>query len=193
MLLDTIKSRCQLIRFNCFSKKQAEIFLKNNFEPTKLNIFKSFTSQDLINSANGSPNDLLEIIKVWNELSDKVTDKLNLPLKDNLEILKISKLISEKLDPNQQILLVHLLQEMWWRKTGNINFVKKLENLSFNIKNNVQPKFSWEITLLKIAFRAYEIESTAEFIKSKFLDLKKSCFAFSTCPPKGNSRQYPAP
>ena len=151
LLLDTIKSRCQLIRFKSFSSKQLDYFLQNNFDPTKLDITKNLNSQDLVNSANGSPGDLFKNIEIWKELSDEITSKLNFPLKDNLEILQVCKSISEQLEIYQQICLINLIQQMWWRKTRNINLVKKLEKLKLHIKNHIQPRLAWEVTLLKIA------------------------------------------
>ncbi len=151
LLLDTIKSRCQLIRFKSFSSKQLDYFLQNNFDPTKLDITKNLNSQDLVNSSNGSPGDLFKNIEIWKELSDEITSKLNFPLKDNLEILQVCKSISEQLEIYQQICLINLIQQMWWRKTRNINLVKKLEKLKSHIKNHIQPRLAWEVTLLKIA------------------------------------------
>ena len=72
-------------------------------------------------------------------------------LKDNLEILNFSKLISEHLEIDQQITLINLIQQIWWIKTKNSNLVKKLERLKLHIKNKIQPRLAWEITLLKIS------------------------------------------
>ena len=151
LLLDTITSRCQLIRFKSFSSKKLDYFLQKNFDPTKLDITKNLNFQDLINSANGSPGNLFKNIEIWKELSDEITSKLIFPLKDNLEILQVCKSISEQLEIYQQICLINLIQQMWWRKTRNINLVKKLEKLKLHIKNHIQPRLAWEVTLLKIA------------------------------------------
>ncbi len=151
ILLDTIISRCQIIRFRSFSKKQINSFLKDNLETSKFNINKKLNIQDLINSANGSPGQLLKNIEIWNELSDEITCKLDSPLKSSLEILEISKLISEQLDIDQQISLVNFIQIIWWRKTKSYTLVKKLENLKFHLKSNIQPRLAWELTFLKIS------------------------------------------
>ena len=151
LLLDTITSRCQLIRFKSFSSKKLNYFLQNNLDPSKLDITKNLNFQDLVNSANGSTGNLFKNIEIWKELSDEITSKLNFPLKDNLEILKVCKLISEQLEIYQQICLINLLQQMWWRKTRNIKLLKKLEKLKLHIKNHIQPRLAWEVTLIKIA------------------------------------------
>ena len=151
LLLDTVISRCQIVRFRSFSGKQINSILKDYLDPSKFNINTKFKLQDLINSANGSPRHLLKNIEIWNELSDEITSKLDSPLKNSLEILKVSKLISEQLEIYQQISLANLIQIIWWRKTNNVDVVKKLENLKFHLRKNIQPRLAWEITFLKIS------------------------------------------
>ncbi len=150
-LLDTIISRCQIIRFRSFSANQINIVLKDYLNTSKLHINSKVKIQDLINSANGSPETLLKNIEIWNGLPDEITIKLETPMKNTLEILEISKLISEKLEIHQQISLVNLIQIIWWRKIQNVDLVKKLENLKFNLRRKIQPRLSWEIAFLKIS------------------------------------------
>jgi len=151
LLLDTIISRCQIVRFRSFSSKQIKSILKEYLDTSKLNIHAKLKFEDLINSANGSPNQLLKNIEIWNDFSDEIISKLDYPIKNSLEILDISKSISEKLEIFQQICLVNLIQTIWWRKTKNIGLVKKLENLKSLLRKNIQPKLAWEITFLKIS------------------------------------------
>ena len=151
LLLDTIISRCQIVRFRSFSSKQINSLLKDFLDPSQFNLYKQFKFEDLINSANGSPGKLLQNIETLNELPDEITKRLNCPIKSTLKILEVSKLISEQLEIYQQICLVNLIQIIWWRKTKNADLVKKLENLKFHIEKNIQPKLAWEITLLKIS------------------------------------------
>jgi len=151
LLLDTVVSRCQLIRFQSFSHKQLEIFIRNNLDSSIANIDKELDLQYLINSANGSPGKILNDIKIWNELPNEVKENLNFPMSDYLEILRISQLISEDLKIDQQIFLINLAQNQCWLKTKNKNIIKKLEDLKIHLKNFIQPRLAWEITLLKIA------------------------------------------
>ena len=151
LLLDTIISRCQIVRFQSFSSKQIKSILKENLDNSKLNINTKLKFEDLINSANGSPNQLLKNIEIFNNFSDEIINKLDYPIKNSLEILEISKSISEKLEIYQQICLVNLIQTIWWRKTKNISLVKKLENLKYLLRKNIQPRLAWEITFLKIS------------------------------------------
>ena len=151
LLLDTIISRCQIIRFRSFSSKQIKSIFEDYLETSELKINPKLKFEDLINSANGSPNELLKNIEIWSDCSNKIIDKLDSPIKDSLEILEISKLISETLEIYQQIFLVNLIHTIWWRKTKNPSLVKKLENLKYFIRKNIQPRLAWEITFLKIS------------------------------------------
>ena len=90
-------------------------------------------------------------IEIWNDFSDEIISKLDSPIKNSLEILEISKSISEKLEIFQQICLVNLIQTIWWRQTKNISLIKKLENLKNLLRNNIQPRLAWEIAFLKIS------------------------------------------
>ena len=151
LLMDTIISRCQLIRFKSFSYKQLEIFIKQNSDKSILNIDEELNLQDLIHSANGSPGKILSYIRIWNELSNEIKNNLDFPLSDTLEILKISKIITEELEIDQQIFLINFLQRRCWKITKNKNIVKKLEDLKSYLKGFIQPRLAWEVTLLRIA------------------------------------------
>ena len=151
LLLDTIISRCQIVRFQSFSSEQIKSILKDYLDTSKINIYTKLKFEDLINSANGSPNQLLKNIEIWNDFSDEIISKLDSPIKNSLEILEISKSISEKLEIAQQISLVNLIQIIWWRKTKNISLIKKLENLKYLLRKNIQPRLAWEIAFLKIS------------------------------------------
>ncbi len=150
LLLDTIISRCQIVRFRSFSSKQIKSISKEYLDTSKLTINTKLKFEDLINCANGSPNQLFRNIEIWNAFSDEIISKLDSPIKNSLEILEISKSISEKLEISQQICLVNLIQTIWWRKTKNIGLVKKLENLKYLLRRNIQPRLAWEIAFLKI-------------------------------------------
>ena len=144
-------SRCQIVRFRSFSSKQIKSILKEYLDNSKLKINSKLKFEDLINSANGSPNELLKNIEIWNYFSDEIIRKLDSPIKNSLEILEISKSISEKLEISQQIYLVNLIQTIWWRKTKNIGLIKKLESLKNLLRKNIQTRLAWEIAFLKIS------------------------------------------
>ncbi len=150
-LLDTIISRCQIIRFKPFSYKQIKFFLKNSSDSFIENTDKELNLEDLIHFANGSPGKIMHNIKIWKELPEEIKDYLDFPLNDTLEIFKISQMISEELEFDQQIFLINFLQKKYWEKTKNKNIIIKLEDLKLNLKNFIQPRLAWEVALLKIA------------------------------------------
>tara|TARA_B100001989_G_scaffold39705_1_gene24290 strand:+ start:63 stop:452 length:390 start_codon:yes stop_codon:yes gene_type:complete len=125
--------------------------MKEYLDTSKLKINPKLKFEDLINSANGSPNQLLKNIEMWNDFSDEIIDKLESPIKNSLEILEISELISEKLEIYQQISLINYIQTIWWKKTRNVGLVKKLEKLKYLLKKSIKPRLAWEITFLKIS------------------------------------------
>ena len=125
--------------------------MKENLDTSKLNVNSKLKFEDLIKSSNGSPSQLLKNIQIWNDFSDEIISKLNTPIKNSLEILEISQSISDKLEIIQQINLVNLIQTIWWRKTKNIDSIKKLEYLKYLLRKNIKPRLAWEITLLKIS------------------------------------------
>ena len=151
LLLDTVISRCQTIRFKSFSFKQLEIFIKNNLETSTLNQIKESNIKNLINLGNGSPGKILKNIKIWNSFPNEIKDNLDFPLTNDLEILKIAKLITEELEINQQIFLINFVQNKWWQKTKNKETILKLEVLKSHIKGFIHPRLAWEVTLFKIA------------------------------------------
>ena len=51
-------------RFKSFSPKQLECFIKNTLDSSILNIEKEFDIEVLINTANGSPGQILENMKI---------------------------------------------------------------------------------------------------------------------------------
>ena len=125
--------------------------MKDSLDTSKLKINTKLKFEDLIKSANGSPNQLLKNIEIWNDFSDEIISKLDSPIKNSLEILEISKSISETLEIYKQICLINLIQTIWWRKTKNIRLIKKLENLKSLLGKNIQPRLAWEIAFLKIS------------------------------------------
>ena len=153
LLLDTIISRCQIVRFRSYSSKQIKYILNDYLNTSEFNINGKLKFEDLINSANGSPNQLLKNIEIWNNFSDEIINKLDSPIENSLEILDLSKLISEKFEIYQQIYLVNLIQNIWWRKTKNIDLIKKLENLKSLLRQNIKPRLAWEVTFLKISIQ----------------------------------------
>ena len=92
LLLDTIISRCQIVRFRSFSSEEIKFILKEYLDNSKLNINTKLNFKDLINSANGSPNQVVKNIEIWNSFSDEIVSKLDSPIKNSLETVSYTHL-----------------------------------------------------------------------------------------------------
>ena len=145
---------CRTYFFIVEANLTTEVTLDQICEEAKISkeeVENKLNFQDVLNPANGSAGKMIDYLKLWGTLSDEIKVKLNYPLKDNFEILNISKLISESLEIHHQINLINLIQQIWWTKTKNPNLIKSLENLKLHLKNKIQPRLAWEVTLLKIS------------------------------------------
>ena len=155
ILLDTIISRCQLVRFKSFSNKVLKDFVKDNLEQEIFDMDKELDFHYLIYSANGSPGKILENIQIWTRIPKEIKNNLHFPLHDNLKIFEISKLISEQLEIQEQIFLINVIQNKWWDETKNSNIIKNLEDLKSHINKYIQPRLAWEVILLKISLETF--------------------------------------
>ena len=153
LLLDTIISRCQKVRFKTYSNQELKEFIKTNKSP-ELNQ-KIYKIEELIYLSNGSPGKLIENIKTWNTISSDIKEKINFPIKDISEVLILSRHINEELDNYQQDLLINYVQLIWWKKIKNREIIQILEDLKQNLQRNIQPRLSWEVSLLKITLTIY--------------------------------------
>ena len=109
------------------------------------------TEIDEIKTKKGQKALVEELKKVDPETYNTIDIKNSRRVERALEIIKITKIISEKLDIDQQMFLISFIQQKYWAKTKNRNIVKKLENLKAYLKGFIQPRLAWEVTLLKIA------------------------------------------
>tara|TARA_Y100000589_G_scaffold138046_1_gene132131 strand:- start:771 stop:1730 length:960 start_codon:yes stop_codon:yes gene_type:complete len=150
LLLDTIISRCQPIRFKPYSDQE----LKQLFEQTKYNDEDISQNNEVIENlifiSNGSPGKLLDNLEIWNQIPEKIKNDINIPLKSFENILLLAKNISSNLNLDHQKLLLDYMQRNWWVKTKDKRIVDVLETIKNNISTNIQPRTSWEVGLLKI-------------------------------------------
>ena len=155
LLLETITSRCQIIRFKSYTNEQLKFLINKNKDQSKATNEDAQEIENLIYLANGSPKKLLEIIDIWSGIPRKIKEEIKNPILNYLSIFSISKYISDELDFNQQEFLVDYIQYIWWKKTLNKNIISILEEIKKNLRNNIQPRLSWEVNLLKIALKDY--------------------------------------
>ena len=151
-LLSTIRSRCQRIPFNRLDDNQLSQIIEkmNNFN--EINEIQNTTKQELVTFSNGSPGLYLTNLRSWLEIPKSIRDQMQIKLTNPIEALSLAREITEELNVEQQLWLINLQQNNVWNKEKNETMIKKLEDLRRKILSYVQPRLSWEITLLEINF-----------------------------------------
>ena len=149
-LLETIISRCQIIRFKPYSEQE----LKHSLEVSNLKIADLLSDnevlENLIYISNGSPGKLHDNLEIWNQIPVNIKHEIKLPLKNYEKILCLAKNISDNLDLNQQKFLLNYMQRLCWKRTKDKKAAEILENIKDNLNSHIQPRISWEVGLLKI-------------------------------------------
>ena len=145
LLLETIKSRCQQIRFHPCSNKK----LINEFQ----NLFHDMDNtiiETLVNISNGSPGQLHKNIKYWKAISENIKKEITYPPQEFIKALFLAKAITDELDLVLQKFILNYMQYCWWRDSHDSININILEEIQTNLKNNISPRLSWEAGLLKI-------------------------------------------
>ncbi len=150
LLLETIISRCQTIRFKHYADHQLKLVLEKSKDYNSSEFLDNTILETLIFISNGSPGKLLKNVAIWNQIPDKIKNDSNFPLQNFDNILFLAKHITTDLDLCQQELLIDYMQRSYWTKTKNKKTSEILEGIKKNINSNVQPRISWEVGLLKI-------------------------------------------
>ena len=150
LLLDTIISRCQTIRFKPYSNKELKQFLEQSKHKDRNLLIDSEVLENLIFISNGSPGKLLDNIESWNQIPENIKNEIRFPLKKYENILNLAKNITTSLNLNQQETLLNYIQRNWWEKTRNKKMAEILERIKKNINSNISPRLSWEVGLLQI-------------------------------------------
>ncbi len=146
-ILTTIRSRCQQIPFTHLTAieiNQVLTKIQSNKESLKA------IEKEFLTLANGSPGAFTKHLKNWEEIPKEIRIKIrNLP-QSPIEALTLAKELTDALDIEQQLWLIHWLQQRIWREKYDRNMLEKLEKLQKLLKSYVQPRLAWEITLLEL-------------------------------------------
>ena len=150
VLLDTIISRCQIIRFKPYTNQALKQLLEQSKHKNTFLLSDSEVLEDLIFISNGSPGKLLSNLEIWNQIPENIKKDIKFPLRNYESVLFLAKSISSSLDLNQQEFLLTLMQRNWWKKTKDKKIIQILETINNNINSSVQPRICWEVGLLKV-------------------------------------------
>ncbi len=150
-LLNTIRSRCQIVPFKRLQNQQiSKIIHKKNHQLEEHDISEE-KIKELIVFSNGSPGLYQTNLQFWLEIPNFLKHKLSIKLTSKIEALLLAKEITDELNLEQQLWLINFQENIIWAKERNAYIVNKLEELRRNILSFVQPRLAWEITLLEIS------------------------------------------
>ena len=153
LLLDTIISRCQTVRFKPSSYQELTQILAQSKHNTNDLLLDSEISENLISISNGSPGKLVDNLEIWHQIPENIKHDIKYPLKNYENILFLAKHITSQLDLNQQEFLLNYMQRFWWTKTKNKRYIEILEDIKNNINSKIQPRISWEVGLLQVKLK----------------------------------------
>ncbi len=149
-LLSTIRSRCQIVPFIRLHNNQVNKIIEKLEIVQEIDDISRETIEELIDFSYGSPGKYIINLKHWLSISSTLRHKLEIQLTNQIELLQLSKEITDELNIEQQLWLIDFQQNRAWMKEKKLNTVQKLEELRKQLLQYVQPRLAWEITLLEI-------------------------------------------
>ncbi len=151
LIIDTIISRCQKIKFSSYSYKYLKEKLIQSEYFDELNNKKYLDLENIIFISNGSPGKLHKNITKLMHMPESIVLDLKNPIYEFEKVFNIAKQINEEIDLENQECLIDYVQYCWWKITLDREIASSLENIKHNLKNKLNPRLSWEVGLLEIA------------------------------------------
>ena len=139
-LLSTIRSRCQIVPFTRLIDNDVNKIIKKSNVINETNNISNERIEELIAFSEGSPGKYLSNLQYWLDISNDLDEKLEIKLTNKIEVLKLAKEITDKLNLEQQLWLINFQQNRIWKKENNSNMIKKLEELRRQLLTYVQPR-----------------------------------------------------
>ena len=151
LIIDTIISRCQKIKFSSYSYKDLKENLTQSEYFDALNNKKYLDLENIIFISNGSPGKLYKNITKLMNIPESIVLDLKNPIYEFEKVFNIAKKINEEIDLENQEYLINYVQYCWWKTTLNREIALSLEKIKSNLKDKLTPRLSWEVGLLEIA------------------------------------------
>ena len=150
LILETIISRCQKIKFSYYSSKDLKdkVIKSEYFE--EFNNKKYLNLENIIFISNGSPGKLYSYIINLINISENLILDLKKPLDDYEKVFYLAKKIIEEVDLEGQKHLLDYIQICLWRETLDKEIALSLEKIKDNLYSGLNPRLSWEVGLLEI-------------------------------------------
>ena len=144
LLLTTIVSRCQCIRFIPLSEENLQQVLeKNNYSDILAN-------PSLIAMSQGSPGLAIAAAENLQAIPDSLQQQLLQIPQNYLEAFAIAKAVTQELELPIQLWLVDYLQHYYWQQNRDFLLANKWEKARQYLLSYVQPRLVWESLLLAI-------------------------------------------
>lgn len=144
-LLPTLVSRCQRVRFQRLSSGDMTTVLRHNGYEEVLE------HPDVLALAQGSPG---EAIAHWQQLQTLPVELLQTvtqPPRSHRHALELARQIDHELDVETQLWLIDYLQHCYWQQHSQSQSLKLLETARRHLRGSVQPRLTWEVTLMAMA------------------------------------------
>ena len=151
LLLETITSRCQRIRFKPLTTNQLKRIIVESENLKDIQDDQNISLDNLIYISNGSPGKLIDNIQICKDIPYKILQELESPILNFQKALFLAKNINDELNIIQQEFLIDYVQYNWWKKTQNRILTETIEEVKINLIDGISPRLSWEVGLLKIA------------------------------------------
>ena len=151
LIIDTIISRCQKIKFSYYSYKNLKEKLIESEYFDELNNKNYLNLENIIFISNGSPGKLYKNITTLMNIPEHIVLDLKNPIYEFEKIFNIAKKINEEIDLENQEYFIDYIQYCWWKETFNKEISFSLEQIKTNLRNGINPRLSWEVGLLEIA------------------------------------------
>lgn len=149
-LLDTIRSRCQQIRFVRLSVEAMHQVFERLDPALASSALEALKQPDLAALAAGSPGALLHHAAQWQAVPEALRQRLEQPPQQPVEALALARELSEELNGEQQLWLLAWWEQVRWRQQGREQDLHRLQRLRQQLLAYVQPRLAWEVALLDL-------------------------------------------
>ncbi|WP_267384847.1 DNA polymerase III subunit delta' [Cyanobacterium sp. uoEpiScrs1] len=143
-LLSTLVSRCQRIPFYSLSSKN---LIKVLEKQGNKDISKN---PEIISLAQGSPGEAIIASQHLKNIPEELYQKIKKIPSNQIEVLELSKVITEKLDVQTQLWLIKYMQYYYWMRLQNKKILEVLEKSRLCLLSYVQSQLVWECLFLEI-------------------------------------------
>ena len=151
LIIETIISRCQKIKFSSYSNQELKEKLNKSEYFDELKNKKHLDLENIVFISNGSLGKLYKNITKLMNISEGLILEIKNPIYEYEKVFIIAKRINDEIDIESQEYLIDYIQYCWWKKTFNKDIAYALERIKTNLSNGLNPLLTWEVGLLEIA------------------------------------------